>query len=122
MIRALGFQSTGRSMRKLWLASIAAFAPAVSLAYDWDVVAHVTQIEPVALPDRIFFAIDVSAGSCAAGPWLVFAAASTNTSNPVENVKGMYAGLLASLHAGTSVEVYGNNSGCTVSYIHFLAN
>jgi hypothetical protein len=54
------------------LALLASFLPAVSLASDWDVVAHVTQVKAGDTPSQIYFAIDQNAGSCAAGSWLLF--------------------------------------------------
>ena len=93
--------------------------PAVSFAYDWDVVAHVTQIEASYVPTQVYFAIDQNAGTCAAGPWLLFTGNAAGGSL-TDNVKAIYAGLLTALQSGNQVEVYGNNAGCTVTFVHFL--
>jgi hypothetical protein len=91
----------------------------MAFADSWDVIAHVTELEPSAVPNVIYFAIDQNAGSCAAGPWLAFGGNSTSNNLP-ESVKAVYAGLQGALLSGFFVEVSGTSTGCTVSSVHFL--
>lgn len=102
-----------------WCVLLSISLPVASYADDWDVIAHVTQVEPSYVPNNLVFAIDKNAGSCAVGPWLFFNGVSASNNLP-ENVKAMYVGLLAAMMSGNAIEVYGNNSGCVVSNIHFL--
>jgi hypothetical protein len=106
-------------MNKIWLAALICLFPVTSLAADWDVSAHVTQVEPSYVPTSLVFAIDLNAGSCPAGPWL-FYYPNAGANNPTENIKALYAGLMAALLTGTLIEITGNNSGCSVTNIHFL--
>jgi hypothetical protein len=91
----------------------------VALADSWDVIEHVTQVAPSAVPNVIYFAIDQNAGSCVTGPWLVFAGNPTSNNLP-ESVRVIYAGLQVALVSGISVEVYGTSMGCVASDVHFL--
>lgn len=100
-------------------AFLLATLPSLALADSWDVIGHVTAIAPSAVPNVIYFAIDQNAGSCAAGPWLVFAGNATSNNLP-ESVKAVYAGLQAALISGLSIEVYGTSTGCVASDVHFL--
>jgi hypothetical protein len=108
-------------MKRHLLAFLTSVLPVVSFGATFDVIAHVTQIEPGYVPDHLVFAIDQNAGACAAGPWL-FYSANPAANNPSENVKAMYAGMTAALQAGTLVEVYGNDTGCLVTNVHFLSH
>ena len=100
-------------------AALFALNSQVSFAYAWDVVAHVVQIEPSSVPAALYMAIDQNAGSCAAGPWLVFSGNAGSGNLPL-NIQAMYAGLLTALSSGNAIEVSGNNSGCTITSVHFL--
>jgi hypothetical protein len=106
-------------LKTFYAALILTVAPTVAFADSWDVVAHVTQLEPSDIPNMIYFAIDQDAGSCAAGPWLVFSG-NSGSSNLPDSVKAIFAGLQAALLSGLSVEVYGTSTGCVVSNVHFL--
>ena len=106
-------------LKGVYAALVLSVLPSMAFADSWDVVAHVTELEPSAVPNVIYFAIDQSAGSCAAGPWLVFAGNPTSNNLP-ESVKAVYAGLLAAQLSGLSVEVSGTSTGCMVSSVHFL--
>jgi hypothetical protein len=101
------------------LAGLACTLSLTSHAAAFDVVAHVTQIEGSYVPNNLSLAIDQSAGACAAGPWLFFNGNSGSNNLP-ENITAMYAGLLAALESGNAVEVYGNDTGCLVTNVHFL--
>ena len=90
-----------------------------SFGASFDVVGHVTQIEPSYVPASLAFAIDVAAGACPAGPWLIFTG-TTASNNLPDNVKAIYAGLVAAMQSGTLVEVYGTDSACAITNVHFL--
>lgn len=90
-----------------------------AFADSWDVVAHVTEIEPSAVPNVVYFAMDQNAGTCAAGPWSTFPGNQTSNSLP-ESVKAVYAGLQMALVTGFQIEVYGTSTGCTVTSVHFM--
>jgi len=69
----------------------------------------------------MYFAIDQNAGSCPAGPWLVYPGNPASNNLP-DNVKVMYAALQVALITGYQVEVSGMNAGCQVINIHFRNN
>ena len=110
-----------KRFHKFGLAAVAAALPALSFAYDWTVVGHVTLIEPSNVPAVMYVAIDQNAGSCPAGPWLVYSGNLASNNLP-ENVKAMYAALQVALVTGAQVEVSGMNAGCAVINIHFRNN
>ena len=106
-------------MKIIWLGILLAALPLTSFASDWDVFAHVTEIEASYVPNNLVFAIDQMAGTCPSGPWLFFNGTAASNNLPA-NITAMYAGLLAAMQAGTLVEVTGNNAGCLVTDVHFL--
>jgi len=110
-----------KRFHKFGLAAVATALPALSFAYDWTVVGHVTLIEPSNVPAVMYVAIDQNAGSCPAGPWLVYSGNLASNNLP-ENVKAMYAALQVALVTGAQVEVSGMNAGCAVINIHFRNN
>jgi hypothetical protein len=90
-------------------------------AGDWIVQAKVTRLEPT-FADHLNLRIDVNAGACPAGGWLFFYGAGATTEDKRASVKAVYAGLLASLHTGATIEVSGSNQGCVVEQVHLLNN
>jgi hypothetical protein len=106
-----------------WLAVTVSLAllPGLAFAYDWEVTAHVLRVEGSYVPAYVNFQVDQNAGTCLAGQWLEFAGNSTSGNLPA-NVQAVYAGLLMNLQTGAQIAVFGDNSGCTVDYIHFLSN
>jgi len=90
-------------------------------ASDWIVQGRLTRLEPT-FADRLNLRIDVSAGMCPAAGWLFFYGAGSTPEERRASVKAVYAGLLASLHAGTPIEMTGINNGCVVEQVHLLNN
>jgi len=95
--------------------------PHAALAYDWEVTAHLTEVEGSYVPAEVTIMVDQSAGTCTAGGWLTFSGNSSSNNLPA-NVQAVYAGLLAALETGSRIDIYGSNAGCTIQYIHFLSN
>ena len=87
-----------------------------SLAYDWSVVALVKTLEPTRVPDTVQFKIDISAGPCVAGAWLIWEG---KTSEPKANVQAIYGAALAALTSGKRVALYGFDN-CKLEYMHVL--
>ena len=104
---------------KWWFAGLAIVLPLTSYAAAFDVFAHVSELEPTYVPNNLVLAIDKSAGACLAGPWLFYNGAPGSNNLP-ENIKAMYAGLMAAMLSGNLIEVTGDDSGCLVTNIHFL--
>jgi hypothetical protein len=88
-------------------------------AGDWIVQGRVTRLEPT-FADHLNLRIDVNAGTCPSGGWLFFYGAGSTTEDKRASVKAVYAGLLASLQAGTTIEVSGFNQGCVIEQVHLL--
>ena len=106
-------------MRKiLWLLAVLA-SPAFA-QYDWDVVGKVVRVEPSFVPDHLNLRIDATAGSCTAGSWLSYTGNGSTEQDRKDSVKAAYAAFLVSLLTGTSIEVYGYNSGCRIGQVHVV--
>lgn len=95
--------------------------PHAALAYDWEVVAHLTEVEGSYVPNEVTIMIDQTAGACAARAWLTYSG-NPSANNLTANVQAVYAGLLAALQTGSRIDIYGSNAGCTTEYVHFLSN
>ena len=95
--------------------------PHGALAYDWEVSAHLTEVEGSYVPNEVTIMIDQSAGTCAAGAWLTFSGNPSSNNLPA-NVQAVYAGLLVALQTGSRVELYGSNAECAIEFVHFLGN
>jgi len=109
-------------MKKL-VASFAACAFALPAsaqpAYDWAVSGvHVTAIEATYMPSAVLFTVDTNAGSCGAGTWLKWNGIDADQATAHANNKAVYALLLASKLSGSTVRVFGSNSGCLVKFIY----
>jgi hypothetical protein len=109
-------------MKAMTLAAAAALLMSISAnAGDWIVQGRVTRLEPT-FADHLNLRIDVNAGTCAAGGWLFFYGAGSTAADKQASVKAVYAGLLAALYAGGTIEVSGLNQGCVVEQVHLLGN
>lgn len=95
--------------------------PKAVLAYDWEVTAHLSEVEGSYVPAEVTVMIDQSAGTCTAGAWLTFSGNPSSNNLPA-NVQAVYAGLLAALQTGSRIDIYGRNAGCAIEYVHFLSN
>ena len=101
------------------LAATAAFVGTPAWAYDWAIQsAHVVHIEGTCVPTVIPFNVDKAGGSCGAGATLRFTGQGADTPTAQANTKAIYALLLAARLTGTPVDLYGNNSDCSVSFVH----
>lgn len=88
-------------------------------AYDWMVVGDVNNIEVTYMPDRVVFELNVAAGTCAAGSMLAWIAKGADAASKIANVQAILSVLMTAKTTGKQIRIYGNNSGCTVDYIHF---
>lgn len=101
--------------------AICAFAVPASTqpAYDWQISSvHVTAIEATYMPTAVLFTIDANAGSCGAGSWLKWNTIDADQATAQANNKAIYALLLASKLSGSTVRLFGSNSGCLVKFIY----
>jgi hypothetical protein len=97
-------------------------APA-AIAYDWNVTtAHVTVLEASYMPNYISFEIDQNAGtSCPSGSFLIWSPPSGDEQQQIANVNAVYSTLLTALASGKTVQLFGNNAGCNVVFVHIVA-
>jgi len=93
-------------------------SPIKANAYDWSVVGKVTFIEPTYAPNQLPFKIDTGNASCPAGALLSWNPQGTDSASKIANYNAILSVLLISKSTGQSVDVFVNNSGCTVTYIH----
>ena len=89
-------------------------------AYDWTVEATVSLIEPTYVPTNIVFTVNAAAGSCAQGTSLTWNAKGSDQPSKIANVQALLATLLSAKLSGKKIRIYGNNSGCTVDFLHFI--
>lgn len=91
-----------------------------ALAYDWSASgAHVTVLEASYMPSSITFAVDASMdASCPAGSWLTYRGQGPDAASQLENIKAVYAMLLGAKLSGQTLDLYGNDAGCLVTYVH----
>jgi hypothetical protein len=102
------------------LAGIAALGSSQAWAYDWGLEARVVVVEASYMPVQILFSIDVPGASCTAGTLLKWTAKGSTADEKIANTQAIFAMLLTAQTSGRKVRVYGNNSGCTVDYLHIL--
>jgi hypothetical protein len=105
--------------QKLIVAGGAILMASMASAEDWSIQGTLTRLEPT-FHDRLHLRIDANAGSCGAGTWLFFYGAGTTAAEKQASLKAVYAGLLASLYAGTTIEISGVNQGCVIERVHLL--
>lgn len=87
---------------------------------DWNVTAHITDLEATYMPASIVFEIDQNAGTasqCTANSFLEYIPPNT------DNAKAVYALLLASKLSGQTVVLFGSNTPngnghCQVNFVH----
>jgi len=107
-----------RYIKYIVITSLLVVAPA--FAYDWQASgAHVTVLEASYMPSSITFAVDASMdSSCPAGAWLTYRVQGPDTASQLENIKAVYAMLLGAKLSGQTLDIYGNDAGCLVTYVH----
>jgi hypothetical protein len=88
------------------------------VAYDWNIKANVSVIEPTYMPATVAFKITETGGSCAAGTCLTWKGKGDTEQQQYENSKSVLGVLTAALVSGNIVYVFGNNDDCSVDYIH----
>jgi len=98
------------------LLAVMAITPVMANPDDWVVTARVTTVEGTNVPMLVNFALDQNGGTttqCVAGHWInyhPYAGAGTDTTSQQQNVKAVYALLLAARLSGQTVTVYGTNT------------
>ena len=98
------------------LSIVSASLPA--LAYDWSVIGtQVVSVESTYMPDRISFKVRSAPGNCA-GQWLIWNGKGATAADRQANAKATFALLLAAKVSQTTVNIFGNNAGCTIDFIH----
>jgi hypothetical protein len=94
---------------------IAVFLTLPAAASDWNTWGHVTVISISTAPGPFVIQVDVAAGTCAVGTWLTYNPQGPDVTTQTENVKAVYAALLAAHLSGHHVELIGNNAGCVIT-------
>lgn len=93
-------------------------APGSPPAGDWNVTgAHVTWLTGINAPTAIAFKLDKGVSACPAGTFLSFTPTGSTDAQRVANSDSQLAMLLTARAAGLTMQVYGSNTGCTVSSI-----
>jgi hypothetical protein len=84
-------------------------------------VGRITRIETTYLPEFIAFSLSVPTG-CAATANLIWSGGAGRPGNK-ENVKATYAGMLAAMLAGKTVNIWFSDSDpCAGAYLHVTVN
>jgi hypothetical protein len=92
-------------------------------AYDWEISGvHITAIEATYMPSTLVFTVDANAGSCGVGARLTWSSSAPDQATMQANHKAIYALLLASKLSGSTVRMFGSNSGCLLKFIHSARN
>ena len=109
-------------MKKLFALAVLAtlLSNTSAMASDWQVIGvHVTVVEATYVPTIVDFQVDTAAGSsCPAGAWLTWKGQGPDLQAQRDNVKAVYALRLAAKLSQTPVNIFGNNAGCVVTFIH----
>lgn len=101
------------------LAALFTFIGTPAWAYDWAIFgAHVVHMEGTYMPTVVPFNVDKPGGNCGAGATLQYTGHGADTPTAQANTKAIYALLLAARLTNTPVDLYGNNSDCSVSFVH----
>ena len=95
-----------------------AFGATPALTYDWMATGNIATIESTYMPGRIVFQMTVSGGSCTSGAWLTWYAKGVDAAEKQANVQAVLAVLMSAKLSGQQIRIYGNNTGCTVDYMH----
>ena len=108
-------------MKKLLIATSAALllSSTPSMAFDFEQLGvRVTVVEATYIPDQVTFQINKAVGNCAAGTWLTWRGRGLDTLSQQINVEAVFSLLLAAKITGNTVNVYGDNAGCMIRFIH----
>jgi hypothetical protein len=110
-----------RSLIVLAMSGLASMISSSASATDWVFDARVTDIEASFVPNEVAFYTDGGAGSCLSGSMMHWPAQGADQTAKTANIQGVLSIMTTALVAGKKVRLYGNNSGCVVSFIHLLA-
>lgn len=72
------------------------------------------------MPESVYLQLDVDAGSCPAGTWIRWIARGTDQPEKIANAQAVLATAMTALAAGKRMTLYGNNSGCTLDFVHLI--
>lgn len=108
---------------KSWLYAIGLVSLTLSIpqeadAYDWSVITTVSAIEASYMPDILAFKVNDAAGSCAVGQLFTWNIRGTTSDQRISNISSVYALLLTAVSGSRRIQIYGNNSGCTIDHIY----
>jgi len=70
------------------------------------------------VPDHVTFHADAATGNCTAGTWLTWSGQGADDEAKRDNVKAVFTMLLAAKLSQTTVNLFGNNANCAVTFIH----
>ena len=79
---------------------------------------NVITIEVTYVPVAVPFTVNLPAGNCPAGTFLNWNARGSTAEEKAQNIQAVISGLLTAKSANRTIEICGNNAGCTVDYIH----
>ena len=111
-------------MRKLiaFFAAAACLQSTPALAYDWSVGAKVTLIEATYAPWNLPFQVNKDAGNCRAGSMLYWHPKGSDATAQAQNYQALLAVLLTAKATGQLVQVFGNNSDCSVDFLYIISS
>ena len=89
-------------------------------AYAANGTVRITGIIPDYMPDQIRIKVDADIGTCTAGSWLDRFGRGVDENTKRENNKLTYSTLLAAMLAGTTVNLYLNDSNCQIDNIQVI--
>jgi hypothetical protein len=101
------------------------YAPPSAQAWQFDYAgAKVRVVQVDAMPDKIAFKTDnPGTAQCEnSADWLIYNGTVWQNSNPIAATRSAYAALLAALHSGSTVDVFGDfgvGGECFVGAIYF---
>lgn len=117
------------------VAALLSITPAITAdpRYDWEGNGvHITGVEATNVPDHVSFQLDYTEGNCSAGSWLIWPGQGPDVQSQHDNVKAVYAMLLAANLTGYPIDLFGRNPGspvgrafsdtCVGVFIHLIAN
>jgi hypothetical protein len=101
-------------------AALGCLISAPANAYDTSFFGKVTYIEPTYVPDGIIFHLDAGGGSCAAGSNLTWTVRGSTEASRIANAQAILSVLMTAKMSGSSIDVYVNNSDCSVQFLHVI--
>jgi hypothetical protein len=91
-----------------------------AMAWDWWVDTKITVVEPDYVPTNIVIQVSSAGGTCAAGAFLNYVPSGSTSTDKQANISSVLSAMLTAQARGTTVRIYGSNSGCVVNNIWIM--